>query len=76
MRILAVSDTVVDRIYSPNVAEYVRNIDLVLGCGDLPYEYRSYTSRAITTRIFRKGIRVPGRKGANIWIVNSCRLRV
>ena len=42
MKILAVSDTVVDRLYSPNVGEYFRDVDLVLGCGDLPYEYLEF----------------------------------
>lgn len=47
MRILAVSDVVVDQIYTPNVAEYVRPIDLVLGCGDLPYEYLEFLNTVL-----------------------------
>ncbi|KAF0108325.1 MAG: metallophosphoesterase [Anaerolineaceae bacterium] len=42
MKILAVSDTVVDKLYSPRVGEYFRGVDLVLGCGDLPYEYLEF----------------------------------
>jgi Icc-related predicted phosphoesterase len=39
MRILAVSDEVAPGLYSPNVAAVTGPIDLVVGCGDLPYYY-------------------------------------
>ncbi len=42
MRILAVSDQVVDFLYSPRVRERLGKIDLILGCGDLPYYYLEY----------------------------------
>jgi Icc-related predicted phosphoesterase len=42
MRVLAVSDQVVDILYSPKVRERLGKIDLVLGCGDLPYYYLEY----------------------------------
>jgi uncharacterized protein len=42
VKILAVSDSVVDRLYSPHVGEYFHGVDLVLGCGDLPYEYLEF----------------------------------
>jgi Icc-related predicted phosphoesterase len=42
MKILAVSDEVVDRLYSAQVGQHLRDIDLVLGCGDLPYEYLEF----------------------------------
>lgn len=42
MKILAVSDNVLDRLYSPHVGEYFHDVDLVLGCGDLPYEYLEF----------------------------------
>jgi Icc-related predicted phosphoesterase len=42
LKILAVSDAVVDQLYSPEVSEQFRDIEMVLGCGDLPYEYLEY----------------------------------
>ena len=39
MKILAVSDEVVDRLYSLCATGHFREIDLILGCGDLPYPY-------------------------------------
>jgi Icc-related predicted phosphoesterase len=42
VKILAVSDKVIDHIYSPAVRERFADVDLVLGCGDLPYNYLEY----------------------------------
>jgi len=42
LKILAVSDVVVDRLYSAQIAEHFRDIDMILGCGDLPYEYLEF----------------------------------
>ena len=42
MRILAVSDEPIDRLYSPGVRGRLGKIDLILGCGDLPYYYLEY----------------------------------
>ncbi len=42
MKILAVSDVVVDRLYTSSIAEHFPGIDLILGCGDLPYEYLEF----------------------------------
>jgi Icc-related predicted phosphoesterase len=42
LKILAVSDLVVDRFYRPEVREIFRDVGLVLGCGDLPYEYLEF----------------------------------
>ena len=42
MRVLAVSDQVVDVLYGPKVRERLGKIDLILGCGDLPYYYLEY----------------------------------
>jgi Icc-related predicted phosphoesterase len=42
VKILAISDMVVDHLYSSQVAEHFRNIELILGCGDLPYEYLEF----------------------------------
>jgi uncharacterized protein len=42
MKILSLSDTVVDMIYSPAVREKFHDVDMVLDCGDTPYYYLEY----------------------------------
>jgi Icc-related predicted phosphoesterase len=42
MRILALSDRVVDAIYSPQIRDMYGDVDLVVGCGDLPFSYLEY----------------------------------
>jgi Icc-related predicted phosphoesterase len=42
MKILAVSDCVVDRLYTPHLADLFRDVELILGCGDLSYEYLEF----------------------------------
>ena len=42
MKILAVSDEVVDRLYSTSVRETYPDVRMVLGCGDLPYSYLEF----------------------------------
>jgi Icc-related predicted phosphoesterase len=39
VKILAVSDEVVERLYSLSSSGHFSEIELVLGCGDLPYPY-------------------------------------
>ena len=39
MKILALSDEVVERLYSLCERGYFSDIELILGCGDLPYDY-------------------------------------
>ncbi len=56
MKILAVSDEVVDRLYSHQVAQNFRGIDLILGCGDLPYEYLEFLVSALNVPL----VYVPG----------------
>ncbi len=33
---------VVDRLYNTKVAEYFRDVEMILSCGDLPYEYLEF----------------------------------
>lgn len=47
MKILAVSDQVDERIYTPQVREYFGDVELVLGCGDLAYEYLEFLVSAL-----------------------------
>jgi Icc-related predicted phosphoesterase len=42
MKILALSDRVVDSIYSAQLKDTYGDVDLVIGCGDLPYSYLEY----------------------------------
>jgi Icc-related predicted phosphoesterase len=42
LKILAVSDQVVDVLYNPGSVERFGDVDLVISCGDLPYSYLEY----------------------------------
>lgn len=42
MKILAVSDVEVSFIYSPSIIQRFADVDLIIGCGDLPYFYLEY----------------------------------
>lgn len=42
MKILAVSDRLVENIYSLQIRERFGDVDMVLSCGDLPYYYLEY----------------------------------
>lgn len=47
MLILAVSDRIVETLYSSNVGERYTNIDLLIGCGDLPFYYLDFLVSAL-----------------------------
>ena len=42
MRILSVSDKIIDMLYSPAITSVARGVDLVLSCGDLPADYLEF----------------------------------
>lgn len=42
MRVLSLSDQVLDFVYDPSIAQRFAEVDFVLGCGDLPYYYLEY----------------------------------
>jgi Icc-related predicted phosphoesterase len=42
MKILALSDQVVEHLYSPLIKERFGDVDMVVGCGDLPNYYLDY----------------------------------
>jgi uncharacterized protein len=42
MKVLSLSDIVIPFIYSPQIAERFSDIDIGIGCGDLPYYYQEY----------------------------------
>jgi len=42
IKILAVSDQIIERIYTLAADKHFSDIDIILGCGDLPYTYLEY----------------------------------
>ena len=52
MKILAISDEVVDFIYSPLVKEHYADVDLVLGCGDLPFYYLEFVVTVLNVPLY------------------------
>lgn len=56
VKILAISDQVVDNLYSPRVKEQFGDVNLVIGCGDLPYYYLEYIVSMLNVPL----VHVPG----------------
>jgi Icc-related predicted phosphoesterase len=52
VKILAVSDQVVDAVYSRDICERFGDADLVVSCGDLPYSYLEYIVSMLNTPSF------------------------
>jgi uncharacterized protein len=52
MKILAVSDQEIPIIYSPSITERFKDIDLVIGCGDLPFYYLEYIISALNKPLY------------------------
>lgn len=42
MKILAISDKIVDIIYTPSIKERMKDIDFIVSCGDLPNSYLEF----------------------------------
>jgi uncharacterized protein len=51
-KILAVSDQVVDRIYTLATGGQLQDVDLILGCGDLPYNYLEFLLSVMNVPLF------------------------
>jgi Icc-related predicted phosphoesterase len=47
VKLLAVSDTVLPQLYNPEVRTHHPDIDLLIGCGDLPYYYLDFLISAM-----------------------------
>ena len=56
MKILAVSDQIEERLYSPTVKSLCKDVSLLVGCGDLPFEYLEYLLNVINVPL----VYVPG----------------
>lgn len=52
LRVLAVSDEVDQRIYSSTIKERMGDVDIVLGCGDLPARYLEFLSDALMRPVY------------------------
>jgi hypothetical protein len=52
VKILAVSDQAVDRIYGLASSGHFQDVELILGCGDLPYEYLEYLVTMLNVPMF------------------------
>jgi uncharacterized protein len=52
MKILSLSDVQVPLIHSPRVRERFGDVDLVLGCGDLEYEYMEFVISMLDVPLF------------------------
>ena len=51
MKVLAVSDRIVDRLYSSEVADQLPQVDLLIGCGDLPFFYLEFLVSSLNTTL-------------------------
>jgi len=51
-RILSLSDVIVGFVYSPQISQVFPNIDLILGCGDLPNYYLDYAASVLNTPLY------------------------
>ena len=47
MRILAVSDRIEERLYTSKISKRYKKVDLLIGCGDLPFFYLDYLMSVI-----------------------------
>ncbi|WP_376790185.1 metallophosphoesterase [Thermoflexus sp.] len=52
LRILVVSDQVVEALYSPQAREWLSPIHLILSCGDLPYGYLEFLMELFNAPLF------------------------
>jgi Icc-related predicted phosphoesterase len=52
VKVLALSDVMIDSIYNPQVRERFGEVDFVIGCGDLPYYYLEYVLNALDKPLY------------------------
>ena len=52
MNILSLSDEVHTSLYSQGAGERFPNVDVIIGCGDLPYYYLDYVTTVLQTFLF------------------------
>lgn len=47
MKILSISDQVIPTLHSPEIVDLVGDVDMIIGCGDLPYYYQEYIAKKL-----------------------------
>lgn len=52
LRVLSLSDVLVPFIYSPSIRSRFDGVDLIIGCGDLPYSYQEYVVSLLDAQLF------------------------
>ncbi len=52
MKVLTVSDVVDNLVYSPQIRNMYRDVEVVFGCGDVPYYYLEYIVSALDKPVF------------------------
>ena len=52
MKILAISDTVIEGLYSGGVVNRFSGTDVIISCGDLPYAYPEYLLSMLNAMLF------------------------
>lgn len=52
VKILFVSDKVVEHLYSPGIAKRYEDVDLIISCGDLPYYYLEFILSMLNVPLF------------------------
>ncbi len=52
MKLLAVSDQVIERLYSTAIKENYADVHAIIGCGDLPYDYLEFLVSVLNIPLF------------------------
>ena len=52
MKILAISDQEIPAIYSPRIREHFGDVDIIIGCGDLPYYYLEFVLTTLNVPLY------------------------
>ena len=52
LEVLAVSDEVDQRIYSPSIRERMGDVDMIIGCGDVPATYLEFLVDAVNRPVY------------------------
>lgn len=83
MKILALSDKVVSHLQQPSIKERYEDVDLVVGCGDLPARYLEFILTVLNVPLAyvpgnhdRDDVRVPGGVSADGRMVHVAGIRV
>lgn len=52
MRVLVISDQVIETLYSPTIRQIARGVEFVVSCGDLPSQYLEYIVSVLEVPLF------------------------